>query len=128
MLAADWFQSLRSLDDGKRAVLHQPETARYARARSKMGYLLASASPLGVRLPPEGPPGAVELACWARPTAGRGHGYFAIFRLLRNAEGAPVEFAILFCFYDGTEGSPGFRSLGAAQLHAESTGFTQGVS
>jgi len=32
-------------------------------------------------------------------------------------------YAVLFCFYDGTEASPGFRSLEAAHTFALSQGF-----
>ncbi len=123
MNAAGWFQVLIALRDDQRAVLHQPETARYSRARTKLGYLLVNASPLGIRAGEGGRDSAIELACWARPSTGRGHGYLAIFRLLLE-EGQAV-FAILFCFYDGTEGSPGFRSLSAAATHARSTGFSE---
>jgi hypothetical protein len=33
--------------------------------------------------------------------------------------------AVLFCFYDGTESSPGFSSLQEAQTYARSNGFTK---
>ena len=121
--AAGWLESLRSLRDDQRAVVHQPETARYARARAKLRYLLASSVALGVRPSEIGSRSAVEIACWARPSTGRGHGYFSAFRLYRE-EGVAV-LGVLFCFYDGTESSPGFRSAAAARAHALSTGFRE---
>lgn len=123
MSPSDYFKLLIALGPAQRAVLHEPETARYSRARTKLNYLLAHATPVGIRVPGGDSSTSVELACWARPSGGRGYGYFAIFRLSRSR--GNVVFATLFCFYDGTEGSPGFRSLTAADAYAQATGFTK---
>lgn len=61
MNAAGWFQVVVALRDDQRAVLHQPETTRYARARIKLAYLLANASPLGIRAGEGGRDSAIEL-------------------------------------------------------------------
>jgi hypothetical protein len=63
----------------------------------------------------------MELAVWARPPSGAGHGYYACFRIEFD-DGFPV-FAVLFAFYDGTDGSPGFAQLSAARAYARSQGF-----
>ena len=46
---------------------------------------------------------------WAPPGHGRGPGYYCCFRIY-HPQGETL-FALLFCFYDGTEGSPGFKQV-----------------
>jgi len=87
--------------------------------------MLSRSVPLGVRAGEAGISVAVEVALWASPPTGRGYGFYSCFRLLREA--GVVTAAVLFCFYDGTERSPGFRTESAAQSFARSQGFQEAV-
>lgn len=116
----NWLDVIRDLSPQQRAVQHQPETPRYSRARSKLRYVLNQGIYLGQR-PESWNREAVEIAIWAPPGHGRGPGYYACFRLYLEEEAAT--FAVLFCFYDGTENSPGFRSADAAREYAIAQGF-----
>lgn len=118
----DLLASLRRLPADRRVVLHQPETPRYARARQKLRLLIREGEFLGARKDPERAD-AWLLALWAPPFSGRGDGYYACIRLFM-AEDTPT-LAVLYCFYDGTEQSPGFRSVEAARAYAESRGFKE---
>jgi hypothetical protein len=115
-----WLNVLRALPASRRAVQHQPETPRYARARTKLRYVLERGTFLGVRQS-ELHRGAVEVALWAPPGHGRGPGYYCCFRIFHARR--KEQFAVLFCFYDGTEGSPGFKSVGSARTFASAHGF-----
>jgi hypothetical protein len=66
----------------------------------------------------------IEIAVWAPPEQGRRPGYYCCFRIY--FKGDDMVFAVLFCFYDGTEGSPGFRSFESARAYAFSEGFDGG--
>lgn len=114
---------LRALPPAKRIVVHRPETPRYARARAQLRYLVVRALALGVRPGEEGTARAVELACWAPPPSGRGAGFYGCFRLLR--EDGDAVLAALFCFYDGMDRSPGFRTESAARAFAHTHGFQE---
>lgn len=120
----NWLEALQALSSRQRAVEHQPETPRYARARTKLRYLVERAIYLGERPNPLHQ-NCVEIAVWVPPGHGRGPGYYGCFRMYLE-DNMPV-FAVLFCFYDGTEGSPGFRSLDAAGVFAVENGFEKGV-
>lgn len=117
----DWLQQIRALPPSRRFVQHEPETPRYSRARLKLDYLLHASVLLGNR--PADHPTAIEVALWAPPADGRGHGYYSCLRVFRDEAATPVA-AVLFCFWDGTEGSRGFRTQGAAQVFATASGFT----
>ncbi len=116
----DWLGEIQRLPRSWRAVQHEPETPRYARARAKLEYILREAVYLGTRKPERGLD-AIEIAVWARPGHGRGFGYYCCFRLFLDK--GTVSWAVLFCFYDGTEGSPGFKSVDTARAYARSHGF-----
>jgi len=118
----DWLEELLRLPATRRAVWHQPETPRYARARQKLSYVLHESTLVGVQRDPERED-AVLLALWAPPGHGAGYGYYSCFRLF--LEGQKPIFAVMYCFYDGTEGAPGFKSIQAARAHAEAHGFAQ---
>ena len=122
---SDALASLRSLPAASRIVSHRPETPRYARARVQLAYVVSRSVALGVRAGEAGLPVAVEIALWVSPPSGRGYGFYSCFRLLRDA--GVVTAAVLFCFYDGTERSPGFRTETAAQSFARSQGFQEVV-
>ncbi|MEZ4227507.1 MAG: hypothetical protein R3B13_41595, partial [Polyangiaceae bacterium] len=64
------------------------------------------------------------VAAWAPPPTGRGSGYYWCVRLHLD-EHERVELAVLYCFYDGTERSPGFRSLNDASAYSADHGFQQ---
>lgn len=119
----DWLQELRNLPPNRRAVQHHPETPRYARARAKLRYIIERGIFLGIRQHALSG-NAVEVAVWAPPGHGTGAGYYCCFRLLLEQE--EVAFAVLFCFYDGTERSPGFKGVSAARTFAAANGFTGG--
>lgn len=116
----NWLEQVRRLPRDRRVVQHEPETPRYARALVRLDYLLEASSCLGTRVADVG--GAVEFALWAPPPAGRGPGFYSCIRAFRDTEGQAL-YAVLFCFWDGTEGSRGFRSIGAARAHARGDGF-----
>jgi len=116
----DWLKAVRELPTCQCAVQHQPETPRYARARTKLRYVLERGTYLGVRQS-QLHPQAMEIAVWAPPGHGRGAGYYCCFRVFLDQD--HVDFTLLFCFYDGTEGSPGFKSVGSARTFATSNGF-----
>ena len=105
-------------------VMHQPDTPRYARARQKLRFLVDRGSLLGVRRGEQ--PGTVEVAAWAPPGHGRGPGYYFCLRIVRV--GQIPERAVLFCFWDGTESSPTFRTIGPARVFARSQLFLNEVT
>ena len=118
----DWLSEIRALPKSRVFVQHNPPTPRYGRAASKLGYLLRSAVVLGVRR--EGAADErVEISVWAPNAEGRGTGYYGCFRLYFERDA--VSLALLFCFYDGTEKSPGFRSVGAAREYSRASGFEE---
>lgn len=119
-----WLEDVRNLPPERRAVLHRPETPRYSRARSKLPYLLRASNFLGEQPDPERE-FVLLIALWAPPESGRGHGFYSCLRLF--FEGETVGVAVLYTFYDGTERSPGFRSLEAATAYAEANGFVRAV-
>ena len=116
----DWLERVRRLSTDQVFVQHNPPTPRYGRAQSKLAYLIREGNLLGTK-PVLGEPDRIEIAIWAKPAAGRGHGYYACFRLF--LERGDLLAALLFCFYDGTEQSPGFKSFDAAAHFASSHGF-----
>ena len=117
----EWFALLQQLPDERFIVAHEPPTPRYGRALAKVPYLLAHSRFLGQRATESG---AIEIAAWAPPPSGRGHGYYTCTRVWIDEEHRP-SVAVLFCFYDGTEQSPGFKSLSAASVFARSQGFEE---
>jgi len=116
----DWLASLQVLTPEQIYVHHVPVTPRYGRAAQKLRYLLRASSALGQRASAHRDAEAVEIATWA-PPQGRGHGYYACFRIFIE-KGEP-SVAVLFSFYDGTDKSPGFKSMAAAQAYAATQGF-----
>ena len=119
----DWLEEIRRLPAERRAVQHEPETPRYAKARQKLRYIVREASFLGAQEDPERPATAWLVAAWARPERGVGYGYYVCFRVY--VEQSRVLLAVLYCLYDGTENSPGFRSVEAAKAFAETQGFRE---
>lgn len=114
----NYLDQIKMLSSRQLAVEHQPETPRYSRARSKLRYVVDQGRYLGKREVGER---TLEIAVWTSPEQGRGTGYYSCFRIyFKNDE---VIFAILFCFYDGTEKAPGFRSIESARSFAKSEGF-----
>ena len=67
----------------------------------------------------------VEIAIWAPPDGGRGPGFYGCFRLF--VDDGVTTGATLFCFYDGTESSPGFSSASEAYAYAQDHGFTREI-
>ncbi len=115
----DWLARLQELPADQVFVQHEPPTARYGRAQAKLAYLIREAHYLGCRATDRAD--ATEIAIWARPSAGRGYGYYACFRFFVRGEEPMV--AVLFCFYDGTDRSPGFKTLDAASAYAAANDF-----
>lgn len=118
----DWLSEIRALPKSRVFVEHNPPTPRYGRASAKLAYLLRHANLLGWRQVSDSDE-RVEIGVWAQNAEGRGPGYYACFRLY--LDGDVVSLALLFCFYDGTEKSPGFRSLEAATEYSRSSGFKE---
>jgi len=119
----DWLEEVRRLPAERRAVQHEPETPRYAKARQKLRFIVREARLLGTQEDPERPAAAWLLAVWAPSERGIGHGYYACFRVY--VDQARVLLAVLYCLYDGTESSPGFKSFEAAKAFAETQGFRE---
>lgn len=113
---------MRRLSSDRVFVQHNPPTPRYGRAQAKLSWILKTSTSLGLR-PHESAADRVELSLWAPNPEGRGHGYYACFRLFFESE--VVTAAMLFCFYDGTEKSPGFRTLISALEFARLNGFKE---
>lgn len=118
----NWWDAVRQLPSSHRFVSHEPETPRYARARQKLRYLLREGEYLGTTGVAAGDD-VLEIAVWAPSDQGRGHGYYGCFRLF--IEDGVTTGAVLFCFYDGTESSPGLATLQGAQTYARANGFTE---
>jgi hypothetical protein len=119
----DWLARLRSLGPDQVFVRHVPMTPRYGRAAQKLRYVLRASTVLGVRATARHGTDAVEIATWAPAPSGPGHGYYACFRIF--LEGGRPSSAVLFRFYDGTDKSPGFKSLDSAKAYAAAQGFTE---
>lgn len=119
MSRRDWLQDVRALPTRAVFVKHEPPTPRYGRAQAKVLYLLRESEVVGCREADY--PGAVEIAAWA-PSPSGGVGYYTCFRLFLGSD-QEVEAAVLFCFYDGTEKSPGFKSAQSAREFAFTHGF-----
>lgn len=117
----DWLEEIRRLPPQRRAVWHQPETPRYSKARQKLAFVIRESQFLGVKRDEENP-SAILTALWAPPGHGSGPGFYSCFRVF--LEDKKAIFAVMYCFYDGTEGSPGFRALQPAIAFAESNGFS----
>ena len=119
-----WLEVLRALPEEAVFVAHNPPTPRYGRAQAKLRYVLRTASVLGGRRS-DLVEHAIETAAWSPPPTGRGNGYYVCFRLFFD-QFERVEQAVLYCFYDGTDGSPGFKTLHEAGEYARLNGFGAG--
>lgn len=117
----NWLAALQALPPHCVGVQHVPETPRYVRARVKLDFLLQRGILLGIRRGEVAL--SMEVAGWAPPGHGRGPGYYFCFRVFMRDD--QPERAVLFCFWDGTEGSRGFRSRSAALLFARGNGFQE---
>jgi hypothetical protein len=117
----NWKHVLRDLPLDACIVEHQPFTTRYQRANSKLEYLLEHAEVLGARDSERPISSCAEIAVWAPEPTKRRPGYYACFRIYLE-DSHPV-FAVLYCFYDGRDQSPGFRSVEAATSFAVAQGF-----
>jgi hypothetical protein len=116
----DWVAEIQKLGADQVFVQHNPPTPRYGRAQSKLSYLIRDGVFLGSRNIDD-LPGRLEIATWTRPPTGRGYGYYACFRLFFQEK--QLAAALLYCFYDGMEQSPGFKSHDAAREYATANGF-----
>lgn len=119
----DWTLALRTVPSERCVVSHQPETPRYARARQKLRHLVHGSILVGYQQDAERER-TWHIAVWAAPLSRRDPGYFACFRLLLNKTGAPDR-AVLYCFYDGADRSPSFRTPEAARAYALAQGFRE---
>ena len=117
-----WWDAVNELPATHRFVVHEPETPRYARARQKLRYVLRQGVYLGCAgdIRDEG---HLEIAVWAPPDHGGGPGYSCCFRLF--IEHGVATGAVLFCFYDGTDSSPGISTLEEARAFAHENGFAE---
>lgn len=118
----DWLGSLRAMPLDLVGVSHEPMTFRYSRAFDKRLYLLREGILLGVRSASYKQ--SLEIALFAEhPNGNSKHGYYACFRIFLSDENSVLS-AVLFCFYDGTEKSPGFKKRDAASKYALEGGFS----
>lgn len=111
----DWMGELRALPLRQIRIEHNPPSERYGRAFDKRLHILQSGHHIGTRSDmADGNP--VEIAVWASPQSGKGCGFYACFRVwcLNDA----IQLALLFCFYDGTEKSPCFKTFHSAREFA----------
>ncbi|MCB9780528.1 MAG: hypothetical protein H6742_18320 [Alphaproteobacteria bacterium] len=120
--SSSWLQRLRDVPLDFRVVQHDPMTRRYDRANQKLDYLVREGRFLGIRASERTGAVAIELAVWTRSAAGKGCGYYACFRLFLDDHGT-ANYAVLFCFYDGTDGSPCLKGFESALTFARSNGF-----
>lgn len=118
---SDWLTALRGLNEESVFVQHNPPTPRYGRAAAKLEHIIHRSVLLGSRRHDLST--ATEIALWTPPTPGSRTGLYACFRLYLDEFEMP-DTALLFCFYDGTGGSPAFRSRLAAAAYALDQGFT----
>ncbi|MBU0608698.1 MAG: hypothetical protein KKI08_12490, partial [Armatimonadetes bacterium] len=93
---------------------------RYSRASQKLAYIIDNCLFLGQQADPERPH-AMLVAVWAPPSTGKGSGLYACFRIRFTEDQATS--AILYCFYDGTDGSPSLKSAETAFHLARKHGF-----
>ena len=111
---------LRNLPAEAISVRHEPMTERYFRAIDKRKMIARFGISLGARETGSG--SSWEIAIWLQhPTGGRRCGFYANFRVFYSSKGDAVS-ATLFCFYDGTDKSPCFRTHASALAYAESEG------
>lgn len=118
--AEHWLEELCDLPDEAVYVHHVPPTPRYARAARSLRHILRAGVVLGTQADLERP-GAILVAVWAPATSRRSRGYYACFRV-RTREGRPAS-AVLYCFYDGRDGSPALGSPETARMFASQHGF-----
>ena len=112
---------LRKLPPETVDVWHKPMTERYFRAVIKRKMIIKDGIFLGTRQPEAKK--AKEIAIWLQNPSGRKRcGYYTNFRFFYSTKGEPLS-AVLFCFYDGTDKSPCFRTLGSAKAFAKNEGF-----
>lgn len=116
----DWLEELLGLPPDARYVKHNPASPRYFRGAQKLGYVLRNGSFLGSQ-PDAERSDAVCVALWAPPGHGRGKGYYCCFRVY--VVDGKVQYAVMYCFYDGTDESPGFKTESSARAYARSEGF-----
>ena len=118
----DWLGALRELPLDLVSVAHQPMTPRYSRALNKRIYLLREGIQLGERSADYKQ--AIEIALFEEnPNGNKNSGFYACVRIFLD-EKRSVLSAVIFCFYDGTEKSPGFKSVEAALKYALEGGFS----
>lgn len=117
----DWLELLRALGADSVEVKHTPLTERYQRAAKNRHYILRNATVLGERAITL--PHTFEVALWCpHPEGARRPGYYVCIRVRIQGKDLVTD-AILFCFYDGTDGKPGFRSCEKASTYAHDQGF-----
>lgn len=117
----DWLDAIRQLPPSRVYVEHEPPSDRYGRALQKLKYLIRHGAAVGSKRVSET---VVEIALWAPPNSGGRSGYYACFRISHKENETLA--AVLFCFYDGTDGSVSSPSRTAARAIAVAEGFEEG--
>lgn len=118
----NWLAALNELPLDLVSVAHQPMTPRYSRALDKRIYLIREGVLLGERSASYN--NAVEIALFAEnPNGSKKPGFYACIRLFLD-EKKTVLSAVIFCFYDGTEKSPGYKCVDSALKYALEGGFS----
>jgi len=106
-------------------VKHEPETPRYNRATTLLGYIVRESEVLG-RKSAVGHKDAVEVAMWAKNPRGKGCGLYTVTRMFQNGNSKPgFASATLFCCWDGNDKSHCFKTIGRAKEYARGEGYTK---
>jgi hypothetical protein len=99
---------LRGLFPESVFVEHEPRTEAYWRAETALSGILAEGSVIGFGLDHQCDQPRRIIIVWVEPLNSGEFGEYAAFKILEDEFG-PYR-AILFSFYDGLDGRPGFKS------------------
>jgi hypothetical protein len=121
----DWLFAINALhQDGQFAIQHEPaDTPRYEMARTQYPYVLRCSKLLGIRPAVGHEDYAIELATWCPSPTGLRCGFYCVIRVV--LDGGNPRWATLFCFWDGTYGSPCFREFSSAKAFALTKGYQE---
>ncbi len=117
MRTRDWLEDLRGLSTEKVIVRHHPSTDRYLfSAAAGLPRVLSEGEAIGWRELNGESKECVELVIWTPPLNRGDCGLYVCGRLYFDAKSSPIS-ATIFCFYDGTEKSPCYKTKDEA-IHA----------
>ena len=108
----DPIDELRLLYPESVFVEHEPKTDAYWRAETALSGIVAEGWAIGSGLDHGHEPPRRVLVVWVEPLNADDFGEYAAFKILEDEFG-PYR-AILFSYYDGFEGRPGFKTRAEA--------------